>query len=303
MVGTALVEDVERTVPVTGAAEGLAVADDAAVELVDLFETAVLHQHRQDFAADSAGAVGDDRFVLEIVVLAGLDLRDEVAGGVRVGDDGVAELPDLRFHRIAAVEEDDIVAAFVEQLVQGTGFEMLPAASDTILGDSDFVSGAEGDELRTHLHTQTREVIALTVGPLDVGLLERGIGLRRPHVLLDVEDVPADGGVDAVLRHDHPPLEAETLGKGMLPQLDRFGVGQRSEDIEQDDLGSCHDSHSKAAQATVLAEVGSPERSPPRRRGGAAGAITATSSRRPIVDALRGPGRDTAKIGRECRVV
>ena len=41
----ALVEDIEGTVPVAGGAEGLTVADDAAVELIDLFETAVLHQH------------------------------------------------------------------------------------------------------------------------------------------------------------------------------------------------------------------------------------------------------------------
>src|SRR5699024_4811575 len=52
----ALVEDIEGTVPVAGGAEGLTVADDAAVELIDLFETAVLHQHGQDLAADSARA-------------------------------------------------------------------------------------------------------------------------------------------------------------------------------------------------------------------------------------------------------
>src|SRR5699024_1364082 len=243
----ALVEDIEGAVPVAGGAEGLAVADDAAVELIDLFETAVLHQHGQDLAADSARAVGDHRLVLEIVVFAGFDLGDEIAGGIRIGDDGVAELPDLRFHRVAAIEEDDVIAAFVEELVQRSRLEVLPSALDAVVGHRDLIGGAEGDELVTDLHAQAREVVALPVGPLDIGLLERGVGLRGPHVLLDVEDVSAHRRVDAVLRHDDAAFEPEALGQGVLPQSDGLGVGQWSEDVEQDDLGSCHDSHSKRA--------------------------------------------------------
>ena len=283
----ALVEDVERSVPVAGAAEGLAVADDAAVELIDLFEPAVLHEHGQDLAADSAGAVGDDGFVLEVVVFAGFDLGDEVTRGVRVGHDRVPELPDLRLHRVATVEEDDLLAAFVEEFVQGSWFEMLAAALDSVICHGDLVRGAEGDEFVADLHAQAWEVIALAVRPFDVRSLEWRVGLRRPHVLLHVEDVPSDRGVDSVLRYDDPPLEPEALGQGVLPQLDRFGVGQRGEDIEQDDLGSCHGFHSKWG-ATVRFPAGN---GPYPRRGG------------PSVDALRPRGEDTAKIGRECRVV
>src|SRR5699024_288184 len=241
----ALVEDIEGTVPVTGGAEGLAVADDAAIELIDLFETAVLHQHGQDLAADSARTVGDDWLVLEIVVFAGFDLGDEVAGGVRVGNDGVPELSDLGLHRVAAVEEDDVITALIEEFVQRSRLEVLPSALDTVVGHLDLIGGAEGDELRADLHAQTRAVIALSVGPFDIGVLERSVGLRSAHVLFDVEDVSAHCRVDAVLRHDDATFEPEALGQRVLPQFDRLGVGQWGEDVEQDDLGSCHDSHSK----------------------------------------------------------
>ena len=75
----AVVEDVQRALPEPVVAVRLAVRRDAAVELVDLLEAAVLHQRGQHLAADAAGAVRDDRLVLEVVVGAAVERRDELA--------------------------------------------------------------------------------------------------------------------------------------------------------------------------------------------------------------------------------
>jgi hypothetical protein len=68
--GHAFVEHVQRTFPQAFVAERLAVADDAARNLVHLGETPIEHGRTEDLAANSAGAVGDDGLVFEVVVLA-----------------------------------------------------------------------------------------------------------------------------------------------------------------------------------------------------------------------------------------
>ena len=58
--GHALVEDVQRTIPEAGVAVLFAVANDAAVELVDLAKSATAHEGGEHFTADAARAVSDD---------------------------------------------------------------------------------------------------------------------------------------------------------------------------------------------------------------------------------------------------
>ena len=107
----AVVEDVERTLPERLVALALAVANDATLDLVNLFEAALDHDRAQDLAANTAGAVGDDRLVFDVVVFARLDLGDEVVAGLHVGNDRVFELADFGFVGIASVEEHNVVAA------------------------------------------------------------------------------------------------------------------------------------------------------------------------------------------------
>ena len=118
---SAPVEDVERALPEAVVAVALAVAHDAALELVDLAEAAARHEAREHLAADAAGAVGHDRAALELVVLAGVEQLDEVAGRLDVGHDRAAEPADRGLERIASVEEHDVVAALGHELVQPVG--------------------------------------------------------------------------------------------------------------------------------------------------------------------------------------
>src|ERR1017187_7788792 len=50
------IKEIERTLPQTLVAESLAVANDAAVDLVHLVEAPAPHHRRQDLATDAAGA-------------------------------------------------------------------------------------------------------------------------------------------------------------------------------------------------------------------------------------------------------
>ncbi len=60
----ALVKDIALAFPKTLVAEGLAIFDDAAVQVVDLLKALVLHISAQIFAADIAGTIGQDRLIL-----------------------------------------------------------------------------------------------------------------------------------------------------------------------------------------------------------------------------------------------
>ena len=52
-----------------------------------------------------------------MVVGTGIELRDEVLRRLDVGHHRVLELADLRLERVAAVEEDHVVAAGIDELV------------------------------------------------------------------------------------------------------------------------------------------------------------------------------------------
>ena len=85
--------------------------------MVDLFEAAVDHYRRENLAANTTGAVGDDWLVLEVVILSTLKLCDEIVCGLNIWHDGVLELANLCFEGIAAVKEDHLIATLFDQLV------------------------------------------------------------------------------------------------------------------------------------------------------------------------------------------
>ena len=72
----ALVEHVQRTFPQSFVAVGLAVADNSALDLIDLGETAVEHRRTEDFAPHTAGAVGHDGLAFEVVEFATVQFGD-----------------------------------------------------------------------------------------------------------------------------------------------------------------------------------------------------------------------------------
>lgn len=105
-----IVEYVERALPKSAIPELFAVAHDATVDLVDLAEAAILHDRREDLAANATGAVRDDRTVLQMVILTAVDLANKVTRCFHVGHDRVFESADLRFKSVTGVKEDHLVA-------------------------------------------------------------------------------------------------------------------------------------------------------------------------------------------------
>ena len=111
------IEDVQGALPEAGIPIFFAVAHDAAINLVDLFEATILHQGAQHLAADATGAVTDDWLILHPVIFAAFQLLDEVMGGVDIRHHSIFKLADLRLHSVATIKEDNIITAFFNQLV------------------------------------------------------------------------------------------------------------------------------------------------------------------------------------------
>ena len=65
---------------------------------------------------------------------------------------------------VAAVEEDDVIAALLDELVHGTRRQVGAAADDTGRVHTQFAGGAETHDLIAHFHRQAREVDDPPVG-------------------------------------------------------------------------------------------------------------------------------------------
>src|SRR5690606_15275420 len=176
------VEDVERPLPQAGIAELLSVAGDAAVELVDLAEPTLDHQAREHLAADAAGAVCDDRLVLEVVVCAAVQLGDELTGVADRRDHSIREPADFRLERVTPVEEGDLLLG--AQFVQLLRAQPNATADYAVLIDLELAGRTEADELVANADAQSWEIVAAAIAPLAVEVLERGILARLSQVLL-----------------------------------------------------------------------------------------------------------------------
>ncbi len=236
--GHALVEDVERTVPQAGVAVLFAVANDAAVELVDLAESAAAHKRGEHFAADAARAVGDDGNVLEVVVLAAVEFGDEVTSGVDIRNNRIGELADRSLDGVAAVKEGHVFAG--HEFMQLFGAQLCAAADHTVFVNLKLTGSAEADDLVAHLHAELREVVALAFAPLEVDVLERRILARFAHIPLNVFELAADGAIHAVFGEDDATAEPEELAEVALPQPHSLRIGQRREHVEEKDLRNSH---------------------------------------------------------------
>jgi len=238
----ALVEDVERTLPqaVIAVAETLSIADNATLNLIDLFEAAVTHDRGENLAADSTGAVGDNRLVLEVIVTTALQVGDEVAGGLGVWNDRVLKLANLGFEGVSSIEEHHIVATFGNQLVYLLRLEVNSAAHNTLGIDDQLFWGTEGNDLGSSLDTESREVIAGAFAPLEVNLAEAGILLGLAHILLEGAHVATQGAIDTVLANQHSTLETEAFAQGLLPELYGLRILDGSEAVVKNDFLEFH---------------------------------------------------------------
>ena len=61
-----IIEDVERTFPKGVIPKLFTIFNDATINLINLFKATVFHNNRQDFAADSAGAVSNNGLFFQV---------------------------------------------------------------------------------------------------------------------------------------------------------------------------------------------------------------------------------------------
>lgn len=236
----ALVKDIHRAFPQAVVTVLFAIADNAAVNLVDLIKTAVFHQRGQDLAANTAGAIGHHRLVLHPVILAGFELGDEIVRGLHVRDDGIFKLANFRLHGIAPIKEDDLLAALLDELVDLFWLEVHAASDDAILIHLELARRAEGHDFIADLDRQAREVIRPALGPLELHLFKARVLAGLAHIALAGIHVTADGAVDAVLRDEDAALEPQFLAQGALPQHDRGGILDGSEAVVEENLANSH---------------------------------------------------------------
>jgi hypothetical protein len=90
----------------------LAITDYATVNLVDLFEAVIDHDGTQDFAANTTCAVGDHRFVLNVVILTAFDFSYEIMGCLDIWDNGVLKSANFGFKSVTTVKKDHLIASF-----------------------------------------------------------------------------------------------------------------------------------------------------------------------------------------------
>lgn len=130
----------------------LAVPQDAAIDLVHLGKPAIDHQRGQNLATDTTGAVRNHGLVLQVVVLAGVQLGNKIVGGAHVRHHRAFESADLGLHGIAAVEEDHLVAALGNQFVDLGRGEVDAAADHAFRIDLQFPWRPERNDLIAHFH-------------------------------------------------------------------------------------------------------------------------------------------------------
>lgn len=139
----ALVEDVAEALEITALDFGIfAIFHDAAFKLIDVFETFFADVAGKLFAADAAGAVGEDLFALEIRSVVAEPVG-EFAEAADRGTNGVLEMAEVGFVVVASVDNDDVF--FLHFLVEFAGGKAF--AGELVGVDVGFAGQAEGDDL------------------------------------------------------------------------------------------------------------------------------------------------------------
>ena len=158
-------------------------------------------------------------------------------GGLHIRDDGVLEPADFGLHRVTPIEEDDVVAALLDQLVDLFRLQVGSSPNDAVLVDLQLTRRAEGDDLVAHLDGQAREVLRPALRPLELHALEAGVFAGAARVLLAGMQGATDGAVDAVFGDKDAPGQSEAFAELLLPQHYRRRVRDGREPVVQQDAG------------------------------------------------------------------
>src|SRR5699024_2261225 len=236
----ALVKDVHGAFPQALIAVFFAVAHDTAVDLINILETTVFHQHRQNFAANSTGAVGDNRPVFHPVVFARFDFFNEIMRGFHIGHHGIFKLADFRFHRIAAIEENDLIAMLFDELIDLFGLQVHPAADDPVLVNFQFTRRAEGNDFIANLDGKPREVFGISVGPFEGYFPKAWVFLGFTHVFFARFHVSSHGAVNTVLGDQDASLQTQGFAEVTLPQHDGLWVFDGGKAVVEKNFSDAH---------------------------------------------------------------
>ena len=82
-----------------------------------------------------------------MVILATFKFTHEVMSGLHIRNDGVLETTNLCFPGVAAVEEDNFIAALFNECVEFVRLELGSATDDALVVDFNLVWNTEGHDL------------------------------------------------------------------------------------------------------------------------------------------------------------
>jgi len=85
--------------------------------LINLSKTTILHSTAQDFTANATCAVGDNRFVLQVIVFATLNFPNKVMSSYRFRDYCILEPSNFRFESVPAIEKNEFITASFNQFM------------------------------------------------------------------------------------------------------------------------------------------------------------------------------------------
>ena len=116
-----LIKDKTVTLPMI-ASHLLQVADDPAMQLIDVFKALLLKQRRGFFTPDPTGAIHEDLFPLQMRII--VNHFWEIAKMFDVWLQGTFEEPDIGLISVAGVKEDDLIPSLLDHLLPRLGTQM-----------------------------------------------------------------------------------------------------------------------------------------------------------------------------------
>jgi len=179
------IKDIQRSLPEAFVSKLFAVANNATINLVDLFESAVFHNHGQHFTTNAAGAIRNNWFVFEVVIFPALNFGNKIWCCLNIGDDCIFKSADACFVCTSAVEENNVVSAFGNELVDLGRLEVHAAANDSIFIDLDFLRNTKRHYLVAHANFDSWKIIADAIRPLEVDGLESRKLFGDAHIFFD----------------------------------------------------------------------------------------------------------------------
>src|SRR5690606_18574738 len=151
--------------------------------------------------------------------------------------DRIFELAEAGLVLVAPIKKDHFVAVGLDQFVDLLRCDMFATADHAVFIDLELVlTVAEADQLAAMPYAQAREIFALAVAPLELGVLEARILLGLLDVALQVVDLAADRAIDAVAADQNTAPQVEAFAERSLPKLDRLWIGDRREFVVEKNL-------------------------------------------------------------------